>query len=160
MININKFFGGDVLEEKKLCGNIANIERHLRKIDYIIRREGREILKDFNITVPQFTALQILINNGELTVGELSQKMALACSTITDLIDRMEKNELVIRKKDQKDKRVVRIEVLLTGHEIVHKVLEERVKFLESKMNGLSVEEKISLDKRLESLYSVMKENQ
>ena len=34
-----------------------------------------------------------------MTIGELSKSMALACSTITDLIDRMEKAQLVVRKK-------------------------------------------------------------
>jgi DNA-binding MarR family transcriptional regulator len=147
------------LKDKDICENVVSIERHLRKVDYIIRLKGRKILNDFNITVPQFTALQILINNGELTIGELSQKMALACSTITDLIDRMEKSELVIREKDEKDKRVVRIEVLPVGYEIVEKVLDERVRFLETKMAGLTVEEKIVLDKGLETLYNAMKDN-
>jgi DNA-binding MarR family transcriptional regulator len=147
------------LEDKNLCENVASIERYLRKIDYIIRLKGREILNDFNITVPQFTALQILINNGELTIGELSQKMALACSTITDLIDRMEKSELVARKKDKKDKRVVRIEVLSIGHEIVQKVLEKRIEFLETKMSGLTDKEKANLNEGLESLYNAIKEN-
>ena len=100
---------------KVACENVVSIEKYLRRIDYMIRIEGREILKDFNITGPQFSALQILIYNGELTIGELSQKMGLACSTITDLVDRMEKNQLVVRKKDEKDKRVVRIEVLPIG---------------------------------------------
>ena len=147
------------MKEKNLCESIAGIEKHLRRIDYIIRLKGREILKDFNITIPQFTALQILIHNGDLTIGELSQKMGLACSTITDLIDRMENNQLVVRKKDQKDKRVVRIEVLPIGYEIVEKVLEERIRFLESKMKGLSEQEKAALDEGLESLYNVMKQN-
>lgn len=147
------------MEDKNLCENVASIERYLRKIDYIIRLKGREILNDFNITVPQFTALQILINNGELTIGELSQKMALACSTITDLIDRMEKSELVARKKDKKDKRVVRIEVLSIGHEIVQKVLEKRIEFLETKMSGLTDKEKANLNEGLESLYNAIKEN-
>ncbi len=147
------------MKDKDICENVVSIERHLRKVDYIIRLKGRKILNDFNITVPQFTALQILINNGELTIGELSQKMALACSTITDLIDRMEKSELVIREKDEKDKRVVRIEVLPVGYEIVEKVLDERVRFLETKMAGLTVEEKIVLDKGLETLYNAMKDN-
>ena len=151
---------GDALEEKELRENIINIEKHLRKVDYIIRLKGREILNDFNITVPQFTALQILVNYGELTIGELSKKMALACSTITDLIDRMEKSNLVIRKKDQNDRRIVRIEVLPIGHEIMKKVLEKRVRFLESKMVGLTDEEKLSLDKVLKSLHDVMTENQ
>ena len=147
------------MKEKNLCESIAGIEKHLRRIDYIIRLKGREILKDFNITIPQFTALQILIHNGDLTIGELSQKMGLACSTITDLIDRMENNQLVVRKRDQNDKRVVRIEVLPIGYEIVEKVLEERIRFLESKMKGLSEQEKAALDEGLESLYNVMKQN-
>lgn len=149
----------DVLKEKDICENVVNIERYLRKVDYIIRLKGREILKDFNITIPQFTALQILISNGDLTIGELSQKMGLACSTITDLVDRMENNKLVVRKKDKKDKRVVRVEVLPIGYEIVEKVLEERIRFLESRLKGLSQEEKIALSEGLESLYNAMKQN-
>lgn len=147
------------MKDNDICENIVNIEKYLRRVDYIIRLKGREILMDFNITIPQFSALQILVYNGELTIGELSQKMALACSTITDLVDRMEKNELVARKKDEKDKRVVRIEVLPKGHEIMKKVLEKRVKFLDSKIVDLTEEEKISLSKGLESLYNAMKGN-
>lgn len=145
--------------DNNVSENVKSIEKYLRKVDYIIRKKGREILKDFNITIPQFTALQILINNEEMTIGELSQKMALACSTITDLIDRMERNELVIRKRDEKDKRVVRIEVLPKGHQIVEKVLEERVKFLDSKMKGLTEEQKLSLNEGLKALYDAMQEN-
>lgn len=137
---------------------VAHIEKYLRKIDYIIRRVGRGILNDFNITVPQFTALQILINNGNMTIGELSQKMDLACSTITDLIDRMEKSELVSRKRDEKDKRVVRIEVLPRGYDILEKVLIKRREFLNSKLNDFSVEDKEALNKVLGELYDAMKQ--
>lgn len=138
---------------------MVNIERYLRRIDRIIRLKGREILKDYNTTIPQFTALQILINNEEMTIGELSEKMALACSTITDLVDRMEKNELVIRKKDEKDRRVVRIEVLPKGHDIVKQVLEKRIDFLNAKMASFTEEEKKSLSKLLESLYDAIKDD-
>ncbi|NLW40324.1 MAG: MarR family transcriptional regulator [Tissierellia bacterium] len=147
------------MKENNNSDSVASIERHLRKIDRIIRLKGREILKDFNITIPQFTALQILIKNGELTIGQLSDKMALACSTITDLVDRMEKNQLVVRKKDPKDRRVVRIEVLPKGHEIVKQVLEKRIRFLEQKMADFTEEEKISLSKGLESLYDSIKDD-
>ncbi len=112
------------MNTKSDCKYVTEIEKYLRKVDYIIRIKGREILNDFNITSPQFTALQILINNGDMTIGDLSQKMSLACSTITDLIGRMEKTDLVIRKKDDKDKRVVRVEVLPKGFDILEKVLE------------------------------------
>ena len=142
--------------EKTICEDVVNIEKYLRKVDYIIRRKGREILFDFDITVPQFSALQILIHNETLTIGELSKKMALACSTITDLIDRMEKTELVVRKRDEKDKRVVKVEVLPKGHDILKKVLEERIKFLNSKLIGLDKDEKNNLTIGLKNLYDAM----
>ena len=144
--------------ENKL-DDIAGIEKYLRKVDYIIRRKGREILSDFNITVPQFTALQILIHDGGLTIGELSQKMGLACSTITDLIDRMEKSELVERKKDEKDKRVVRINVLDKGYEILEKVLEKRIEFLDKKLTNLDDNQKSILHQELKGIYEVMKDD-
>lgn len=137
---------------------VTDIEKYLRKIDHIIRKEGRVILNDFNITVPQFTALQILINDGSLTIGELSQKTALAYSTITDLIDRMENTELALRKKDINDKRVVRVEVLPKGFEILEKVLERRREFLSLKLNDFSVEDKEILNKALGELYNAMKQ--
>jgi DNA-binding MarR family transcriptional regulator len=139
--------------------NVESIEKHLRKVDYIIRKNGRMILSDFGITVPQFTALQILINDGEMTIGELSAQMDLACSTITDLIDRMEKNGLVIREKDIKDKRVVRVVVLDKGHEILQKVLVRRIEFLEDKLGNLSVLEVENLRDALEKLYLEMNED-
>lgn len=137
---------------------VVDIEKHLRKVDYIIRRKGREILSDFNITIPQFTALQILINKGNMTIGELSKSMALACSTITDLIDRMEKAELVVRKKDEKDKRVVRIEVLPKGYEILEKVLNKRIEFLSSKLVDFTYEDKERLSLGLKALYDAMRD--
>lgn len=142
--------------ENENCENVSNIEKYLRKVDYIIRRKGREILSDFNITVPQFTALQILINQGNMTIGELSQKMALACSTITDLIDRMEKSELVVRKKDEKDRRVVRVEVLPNGYNILEKVLNKRIEFLSLKLADFSDEDKNKLNIGLKALYEAM----
>lgn len=141
------------------CKNVSEIEKYLRKIDYIIRIKGREILNDFSITAPQFSALQILINNGDMTIGELSQKMSLACSTITDLIGRMEKTELVKRKKDDKDKRVVRIEVLPKGFDILEKVLEKRRGFLAEKLNDFDLEQKEILTKGLKELYIAMNDN-
>ncbi len=137
--------------------NVADIEMYLRRIDYTIRIKGREIIADANITVPQFQALQILIHNERLTIGELSQKMALACSTITDLIDRMEKTELVERRKSALDKRVVLVEVLPKGHEILERVLKKRREYLRGKMFDYDIESMEVLKGELKNLYNAMK---
>src|SRR5690625_6833094 len=82
----------------------SGVEKKLRYISGAIKQNGRKILKKYPITSPQFNALQWLIEEGELTIGELSNKNGLAFSTTTDLVDRMEKNELVERIRDSNDR--------------------------------------------------------
>ena len=98
---------------------VATIEKELRYISGIIKQKGREILSNYTITPPQFVALQWLFEEGDMTIGELSNKMFLACSTTTDLIDRMEKSHLVERVKNPSDRRVVRIHLLSEGERII-----------------------------------------
>lgn len=149
-------FGGGEVHKDGVETNVELIEKYLRKTDWIIRKKGREILSHMNITDPQFIALQHIVNNQQLTIGELSQRMSLACSTITDLIDRMEKNELVLREKDEQDKRVVRLKVQPKGNEIVKQVLKKRREYLSEKLTDLSENEKELLLKGLKHLYNVM----
>src|SRR6478752_3175208 len=117
---------------------VANIEKDLRYISGIIKQKGREMLSQYKITPPQFVALQWLFEDGDMTIGELSTKMYLACSTTTDLIDRMEKNNLVLRIKDTNDRRVVRIHLLDEGKRLIDEVIKKRQGFLKEVLKNFS----------------------
>ncbi len=127
-------------EKKRIDPKIVEIEENSRWVCGKIKKKGREILTDFEITPPQFEALQHLIKEGELTIGELSSKMYLACSTVTDLLDRMERNSLVVRVKDERDRRIVRIKVLQKGHDLIEEVLITRQKYLSEVLEECSSE--------------------
>ncbi|MCJ7839872.1 MarR family transcriptional regulator [Lederbergia sp. NSJ-179] len=139
-------------------GMIAELERDLRYISWIIKQKGRVILKDYSITPPQFVALQWLVEKGDLTIGELSNKMFLACSTTTDLIDRMEKKELVIRVRDPKDRRVVRIHLLEKGEKIIEEVVQKRREYLQEVLTDFSEDDVVKLKKHLSRLHQDMSE--
>lgn len=135
---------------------VSQIEKSLRHVSYIVKQKGREILNEFPITPPQFVALQWLQEEGDMTIGELSQRMYLACSTTTDLIDRMEKNELVERVKDEKDRRVVRIHLLEKGTVIIKDVINERQIYLEGVLSEMSAEEVSSIEQGMAALQEKM----
>ncbi|WLD95434.1 MarR family winged helix-turn-helix transcriptional regulator [Alkalihalobacillus sp. AL-G] len=121
-----------------------------------IKQKGREILNDFSITPPQFIALQWLFEENEMTIGDLSNKMYLAYSTTTDLIDRMEKNGLVKRVRDSNDRRVVRIQKLDKGYEIIQEVIKRRQKYLEQLTGTFSDGDINNLQECLHLLYDEM----
>lgn len=140
------------------CGDIvANVEKELRYIAGIIRQKGRELLSDYTITPPQFIALQWLFEDGDMTIGDLSAKMFLACSTTTDLIDRMEKNNLVERIKDTNDRRVVRIHLLDEGKRIIDEVIKKRQLYLKEVLTNFSAEEIQVLQDHLKKLHHEMR---
>ncbi|MGP4071354.1 MarR family winged helix-turn-helix transcriptional regulator [Piscibacillus sp. B03] len=136
---------------------ITELEKSIRYISHIIKQRGREILDHYPITPPQFVALQWLKDSGDLTIGELSKKMYLAFSTTTDLVDRMEKNELIERVRDPRDRRVVRIHLLDKGKEIIHEVVEKRQLYLQEVLQSFSEGEVKSLHVLMSKLFEEMK---
>ncbi|MFZ5968159.1 MAG: MarR family winged helix-turn-helix transcriptional regulator [Bacillota bacterium] len=142
------------MAKEQFTEDIVEIERLLRWVCTSIKRKGRDILTDFEITPPQFDALLQLIKNGDLTIGELSNKMYLACSTITDLIDRMEKNQLVERVRDNKDRRVVRIRVLEKGNKLIEEVLDTRRNYLQEVLSDVGDKEKQGLIHALHMIHT------
>ncbi|MGM9967640.1 MULTISPECIES: MarR family winged helix-turn-helix transcriptional regulator [unclassified Rummeliibacillus] len=138
---------------------IALLEKELRHIAALIKQKGREILSDYTITPPQFIALQWLHELGDMTIGDLSNKMYLAFSTTTDLVDRMERNELVQRIRDNQDRRVVRIHLLKEGERIIEEVIEQRQNYLADIVKDFKCEEVQSLSILLSKLYKEMNQD-
>lgn len=135
---------------------VEEIEKCLRDISIIVKKKGREIYSDYSITPPQFEALLILWEYGNMTIGELSNKMFLAYSTMTDLIDRMEKNNLVKRVRDDRDRRVVHVHLLQEGIAVIEEVLQKRQNYLKSVLRNFSKEEIIQLKNSLKKLQQEM----
>ncbi|WP_188206346.1 MarR family winged helix-turn-helix transcriptional regulator [Alkalibacillus aidingensis] len=139
---------------------IAALEKNVRYISHMVKQRGREILNHYPITPPQFVALQWLLDTGDLTIGELSKNMYLAFSTTTDLVDRMEKNELIERVRDPKDRRVVRIHLLPKGKEIIDEVIQKRQEYLQEVLKSYSEEEVDKLKTSMNQLFEEMREHE
>ena len=138
---------------------VAHMEKELRYIAAIIKHNGRKILKNYPITPPQFIALQWLFEHGDMTIGELSNKMFLAFSTTTDLVDRMESNELVKRIRDTKDRRVVRIQLLAEGERVIEEVIDKRQDYLNTVLTNFDKDEVTQFSQLLSKLHEEMKKD-
>ena len=152
------FQGADFLsnEQKSLLHGIALMEKDLRHVAAIIKEQGRKILKNYTITPPKFSALQWLLEHGDMTIGDLSNKMFLAFSTTTDLVDRMESSQLVKRVRDDKDRRVVRVHLLPEGERIIEEVIEKRQQYLQEVLKNHDKQEIEQFSALLAKLHEEM----
>jgi len=144
------------LEDPGFSERVATIEELLRLVARVLRKHGRDILSQFDITPPQFDALLVLVSHEGITMGELCQKMYLACSTATDLIDRMERAGLLERVRDPHDRRVIRLQVKPRGHEVLNAVIDARRRYLAGVLRRLDDRDLEELTRGLRQVYGLM----
>lgn len=85
----------------------AKIVDLMKKIQKRFRTRMLEIpeLKDY--TLPQIILIHILLEHPGITLTELSQRMSLAKSTVSGIVDRLEEQGLVSRTRPQDNRRTV-----------------------------------------------------
>ena len=144
-------------DEGRGDGLVAAAEQHLRAVATLVRHHGRAILERFDITPPQFDALLVLMRHPDLTMGELCQHLYLASSTVTDLVDRLERQQLVQRVRDPDDRRVIRLRLLPRARELMDAVLEARRAYLARVLAHLEPADRQGLLRSLERLVEAMR---
>jgi DNA-binding MarR family transcriptional regulator len=102
-------------------GAISEVMQSLRRIFKGIQDYSHEVSSKFGITGPQLWALKTISQNGSLSLRDLSERMYLHPSTITGVVDRLEKKGYVIRKRDQVDRRVIYVGLTTEGRKLVRK---------------------------------------
>jgi DNA-binding MarR family transcriptional regulator len=66
-------------------------------------------LHKVGLTPPQFYVLATIGYAGGLPFGEIGAKMMVTVSNLTGIVDRLEEKKLVLRKRDENDRRVVHV---------------------------------------------------
>lgn len=93
---------------------MQNHSNHLDEVLISLRRviratdlHSKYLAKTTGLTAPQILLLQTIRDKGQLTIGELANEMSLSQATVTTIIDRLEKRNLVFRERSEQDKRKV-----------------------------------------------------
>jgi MarR family transcriptional regulator, 2-MHQ and catechol-resistance regulon repressor len=72
-------------------------------------------LGKIGLTPPQFYVLATIGYAGSLPFGEIGAKMMVTVSNLTGIVDRLEEKKLVLRKRDETDRRVVHVTLTEKG---------------------------------------------
>ncbi|WP_293268240.1 MarR family transcriptional regulator [Neptunomonas sp.] len=101
---------------------MENSQKALVLLRQIIRStdmQVKEISSRTGLTPPQLMVMQTLRENGQLTSGELAKEVVLTQATVTSILDRLEKKELVARERGTDDKRKVWVSLTDAGHDLM-----------------------------------------
>ena len=86
-----------------------NLSSH-KKLEFDLGKVG--------LTPPQFYVLATIGYAGSLPFGEIGAKMMVTVSNLTGIVDRLEEKKLVLRKRDETDRRVVHVTLTEKGSKL------------------------------------------
>jgi len=128
--------------------NKKDTDRIVEAILYLYtegRRVTKEIARHYGLTGPQVTAVKMLEGLGDLSLSALSMRMSAKNSTVTGIVDRMERDGLVQRVRSETDRRVVLIRLTDEGATLAKKIPLESLQIFTSALTALTAEEREQL---------------
>ena len=99
--------------ENQICFPIYSTSR-------LITKAYKPFLEKMGLTYPQYLVLLVLWENDGLSVNKIADRLLLNTNTLSPLLKRMEKMELLIRRRSDKDERSVMVQLTDKGKQLKH----------------------------------------
>ena len=132
------------------------ILKSLRRIIQSGYLHSRQLKQKFDITSPQLVALLEIAKEKQITSKHLSEKIALSSSTLVGVIDRLENKELIIRKRDNQDRRKIYLSITLKGKNFIKKAPSPLQDSLVNSLSRISSNELSNILKSLEQINKLI----
>jgi len=87
------------------------VVRLLKQLMDGVRQTVQQEFKESNLTGPQGILVGTLAHHGKMKISELSERVGLSNSTISGILDRLEKQGYIERIRSEEDRRVVYVDV-------------------------------------------------
>tara|TARA_B100001778_G_C18133500_1_gene426079 strand:- start:62 stop:511 length:450 start_codon:yes stop_codon:yes gene_type:complete len=107
----------------------------------LITQAYQPYLDKMGITYPQYLVLMVLWENDEISVNDVAKKLILKTNTISPLLQRMAKQELIERNRSSDDERCVKVKLTDKG-----KALEAKAKLIPEQMLDHLLSDSVELD--------------
>lgn len=136
----------DKIELKIFIG----MSRALNKIN----RATNKVYSKYGLTSGQFAVLEALYHKGDLSVGEVQEKILTTSGTIPVIIKNLEKEGFLEKTNDEKDKRRYILHITEKGRELMDIVFPENEAIIISMISRWSREEQEQILKYMKKFGS------
>lgn len=130
--------------DKKLYSEIRKINNIMRNISHNSLSQG------LNLSHAQINILEIINSNPGIIQKEIASIINIKASSMTELVSKLKNKDLIYRKKDDTDLRIIRLFITDKGKEELKNITKIRDENEKSIFKSLSEDEK-------ENLYSLLK---
>jgi DNA-binding MarR family transcriptional regulator len=132
-------------------------------LPYLLNRAGTRIALSFSerirplgATLQMWRVLAALRERDGRRKGDLSETTSIEVSTLTRLVDSMERKKLVVRRRDAEDARAVTLHATAAGRRLTERIVPIAEHYEDAALAGFDAAEAATLKAALRRLYANM----
>ncbi|EJY95821.1 MarR family transcriptional regulator [Staphylococcus arlettae] len=122
-----------------------------RTLDYL-EKIVREDVKQYGLNITEFAVLELLYNKGDQPIQRIRERVLIASSSISYVVDKLEEKGCVTRIRNQQDKRIINASLTQQGRRIMDEIFPKHAETIQSTFSILTDEELQTLQNTLKKL--------
>ncbi|MCD8864124.1 MarR family winged helix-turn-helix transcriptional regulator [Staphylococcus arlettae] len=129
-----------------------------RTLDYL-EKIVREDVKQYGLNITEFAVLELLYNKGDQPIQRIRERVLIASSSISYVVDKLEEKGCVTRIRNQQDKRIINASLTQQGRHIMDEIFPKHAETIQSTFSILTDEELQTLQNTLKKLSAPTNNN-
>ncbi len=150
------------MDEKDIIKDLVEIEMRMLEVKNLFAGISTEMVKSsvgimgFAVNMSQLKAMTAFSEDSPLSMGELCKMANIKMPSMTEVVDRFEKEGLLERTRDDEDRRVVKVKMTAKGKKMHKEVLKRRADELTKMFGVLTTKDRSRLVNSLKNVSELL----
>jgi DNA-binding MarR family transcriptional regulator len=118
-------------------------------------RITQRMLKDYKLTLPQFSVLESLYHLGDMNISKVLEKTLATAGNMTVVIKNLEREALIERCPEQEDKRSHNLKITEKGKQLIEQVFPIHLEQISHEFINLTTEDKEEMVRLMRKLSGI-----
>ncbi|MCM3760567.1 MarR family transcriptional regulator [Alkalihalobacillus oceani] len=142
------------LEKTKATGEELSLKLFivLSRAVQTVRKKVEDDIRSYGLNPTEFAVLELIYHKGDQPIQKIGEKVLIASSSITYVVDKLEKKQLIKRKPCPTDRRIIHASITEKGKERMDEIFPLHKEALLTIFAGLESGEKTDLIELLKKL--------
>ena len=114
----------------------------LARANRTLMEHAKRDVERSELSQTEFAVLEVLYHKGQLTIGEIGERVLLTSGSMTYVVDKLEKRSLVERRPCPEDHRATYIALTAEGRRLIGRIFPGHAAAIERASTALTAEEK------------------
>lgn len=141
-------------EDKKLNDEALSLKLFIvltRALDSVQKSIEKDI-RSYGLNTTEFAVLELIYHKGEQPIQRIGEKVLIASSSITYVVDKLEKKNLLLRTPSPQDRRIIYASITDEGRKMMDEIFPVHSRQIQKILGGLDPHEKEDVIMKLKKL--------